>query len=76
VPGFRCEERSLGRETSVLHQDRTGRAHRTNLGLSLAGAVHILLGLADSNDWRARKAGSLTDLKVATGSSYYYDAKT
>jgi hypothetical protein len=38
----------------------------------MAGAVHILLGLATSNDWRERKAGSLTDLKVATGPSYYY----
>ena len=62
----------MGGETSVLHQERAGRAHRTNLWPSLAGAVHILLGLATSNDWRERKAGSLTDLKVATGSSYYY----
>lgn len=66
----------MGGETSVLHQERAGRAHRTNLWLSLAGAVHILshilLGLATSNDWRERTAGSLTDLKVATGSSYYY----
>ena len=62
----------MGSETSVLHQERAGRAHRTNLWLSLAGAVHILLGLATSNDWRERKAGSLTDLKVATGPSYYY----
>ena len=58
-----------------MHQERAGRVHRTNLWLSLAAGVHILLGLADSNDWRERKAGSLTDLKVATGSSYYY-AKT
>ena len=66
----------MGGETSVLHQERAGSAHRTNLWLSLAGAVHILLrillGLATSNDWRERKAGSLTDRKVATGSSYYY----
>jgi len=37
--------------------------------------VHILLGRADSNDWRERKAGSLTDLNAATRSSYPYDAK-
>ena len=58
-----------------MHQERAGRAHRTNLWLSLAGAVHILLGRADSNDWRERKAGSLTDLNAATRSSYPYDAK-
>jgi hypothetical protein len=34
--------------------------------------LHILLGLATSNDWRERKAGNHTDRKVATGSSYYY----
>jgi hypothetical protein len=34
--------------------------------------LHILLGFATSNDWRERKAGNLTDRKVATGSIYYY----